>query len=355
MDAERRLVANQGWDAMTIKVTDPDGKEHEFADGTSDAAINAEMQRRWATRGAPAAPAPTPLTGPGKMPPGTVPSGLSARPTFDVQMPPLSADAQRYERMRDFGGITGNRALEAAGKSGLESDPTFEARKKHAVGIGELNKERSAQRDQGANILRSFAQLRHAFDEAPDDVIAGSIGPYNLSKYSQYTPLVSGMTYPQAMVAYPWLNRVPGYGTGSPAAAADNLNMQKLLGHDVHSLVTAFMTGAKGLNLSDARQQAFEAAMGDFMHAADRKGATKILEHTKGIIANDFGITHDEADALIEQERARIKEKKSSANGPGRFSPPEGALPRPATPEEARKLPKGTRFFDPSGNVREVP
>mgnify|MGYP003342943404 FL=1 len=76
---------------MPIKITDPDGKVHEFADGTPTDVINTQMQQRWANRNAPQPPP--------AMPPGMRPGNSTARDDMTASMVPLSEDAQRYQNL----------------------------------------------------------------------------------------------------------------------------------------------------------------------------------------------------------------------------------------------------------------
>ena len=127
------------------------------------------------------------------------------------------------------------------------------------------------------------------------------------------------MTPPQAAAAYSWMPYpnasgfgVPGFNSKEADAA---WNAQNLLTHDVHGLTNAMMSGAgKSLNMSDKRQEVFESAMKDFMKATDRKSAKEILDHAKGIIANDFGIPMWKANEIIEEhvrdiQREKLREK----------------------------------------------
>ena len=95
---------------MPIYVTDPDGGRHEFADGTSDAAINSAMERKWAARNAPPQPQAKPLSSPGQLPPGTVPGRMQSQPGApDASMVPLSDEGQRAQRLMAWKALEGDR------------------------------------------------------------------------------------------------------------------------------------------------------------------------------------------------------------------------------------------------------
>jgi hypothetical protein len=281
---------------MPIRVKDPAGGEHIFADGTPTDAINSEMQRMWAQR---SAPPPDPAA---TIPPGLRPGVPTATNEGDVDasMVPLSPEAQRAQRMLMMGAVTGNRAGVMGAQDILKADPTYQMRAKQATTMGENAARRAEGRVAGAKILRSYAQLRHSFDTAPDDVLTGAIGPYNTEPYSGWMPLVHGMTVPQAKSAY--------FGKN------DSWNLQNLFGHDVHGITNAFIANAgKGINVSDERQKMFDATMRDFMRATDRKSAQEILDHAKAIISNDFYLTPEEADQVIKQEVAALQKNKTNA------------------------------------------
>ena len=302
---------------MPVEITDPDGKVHSFPDGTTAAAVNAEMDRRWAARNAPpAASAGTPLAGQGKMPPGATPAPMTAKASApDADMVPLSEDAQRAQRLMTWGAITNNRSMEQAGKALWEQDPTAEARKKQATIMGELAAKRGEARIAGEGILRSYAQLKHEFDNTPDSILSAAIGPYAMAPYSSHTPMVGGMTPPQAAAAYgmvpqSWASLIP---FGGHANADDAWNAQNTFYHLSHGITNAFVANAgKGLNMTDARQQMFDKTMRDFMEATDRKAAQNILTHAKAVITNDFHLTPERADEVIAEEIEKIKAAKKA-------------------------------------------
>lgn len=290
---------------MGITVRDPDGGTHTFPDGTPDSVINAEMERRWSSRGQPQAPQPKPLSTPDKLPPGANPGTISAKPgsVLEADMVPLSADAQRGLRMIAGGGATNNRAMEQAGRLLVDKDPTYQARTAQVKAIGDAAGKRQAARLAGENIFGSFAKLLHTFNEADDDALTGAIGPSNTKKYNNYIPYIGGMTEPEAAAAYSWMPNLTG------ASDADKAwNLQNLFSHDVRGITNALVSAAgSGVKMSDARQEMFDSAMRDFMKATNRKDARKILDHAMGIIANDFHITPQESKMLLENNLKRVK------------------------------------------------
>jgi hypothetical protein len=74
-------------------------------------------------------------------------------------------------------------------------------------------------------------------------------------------------------------------------------------------------------------------------------------------IAKDFPIIQGKSSAALDsimERDGRPKYSKPSAE-PGAASPDAGTLPKISSPAEAKKLPSGTRFVDPTGVVRVVP
>lgn len=311
---------------MTIKVKAPDGSDHEFPDGTSYADIHAEVEKRTAATRAAAPPPPAPLAGPGMMPPGVVPGSMSAKPGSDLeaQMVPLSAEAQRGLRMITGGGATNNRALEQAGRMILEKDPTYQARTKQAAAMGTAAGERQTARLAGENILSSYAKLLHSFNKTPDEVLTEAIGPRNMALLQEQSPTfvpfthipIPGFTGPTTVDPR---TGVPVAGQITPVQRAAILNpadpkvaaawnAQNLFGHDVHGITNALTSAAgKGVRMSDERQKMFDSAMRDFMLATNREKAREVLDHAKGIIANDFHLTPDEADNMIRSHMTRYR------------------------------------------------
>lgn len=246
--------------------------------------------------------------GAGALPPGMYPGGMISQPDVEGSMVPLSPEAQRYKRMMELGGLTGNKALEMAGKQGLDADPSYEARKAQSVDMGKSAAVRAEAKRAGAQILKSFAKLEHSFDTADDPTLLGAIGPYNTTPYAEnHIPgpelfTAPGMTPPQAAAAYRGSYR-PVSRNGNP----DSWDLQNLFSHDVHGITTSVMMNAgRGLNPSDKRQEAIDSAMRDFMKSTDRKSAKQVLDHARNIIINDYGLTQEEANAVLAHERATL-------------------------------------------------
>lgn len=278
---------------MPIEIEGPDGKMHTFPTGTPMEQVQAQMTRVYGgagARGLPQAGASTPTAG------SMQPSSQTVPPYFQDE------DEQNLMMAKVLGGPK-------AVADAIQRTPGHQYRVTQATEVAKTQAAVEAAQRTGSNILKSYAQLMNKFNQMPDDVVENAIGPQNVTPYSQYTPLIGGMTKPEAAAAYWWMP----YGVpGLNGEAADKAwNAQNLLSHDVHGLTNAMMSGAgKSLNMSDKRQEVFESAMRDFMKATNRKDAKEILDHAKGIIANDFGIPMWKANEIIEEHIRDIQREK---------------------------------------------
>lgn len=256
--------------------------------------------------------APTPQgtqtpTGYVQMPPGMRPSGMTDTPSQGGSMVPMSDATERGMQLMTIGGITKNRALEAAGQHLITNDPTAEARKAQATeigkGRGQAQTEYINRKFAGARILRALDKLEETVSTAEKDRLEGAIGPYNMNPSpdadKHWLPTLTtipGMTPPQAAAAgkqMPWWSpqgwMVQKYGN------ADAWDLQNTLRHDTHGVTTAFMTSAgKGMNMSDERQKAFDATMSDFQRATTKEQALDILRRAKNIVGTDFNLNDKE-------------------------------------------------------------
>lgn len=303
-----------------------------------------------------AAPAPTISTQSTPLP-GTVPGNLNANTDLPTSMVPLDDEAQWAQNLLRMKAIRGDRGGVQGANDLLKTNQSYQAREGQARAAGADAERRAEARRTGANILRSYAQLLHSFDETPKDKLEGAIGPYNTQKIGPAPSLlnpanwigaairpsnIDDMTPPQAAAAHPYNPYTRLWGN------KDAWDTQNLFGHDVHGITNAFMSGgSKSLNMSDKRQEAFDATMRDFMKASSRDNAKEILDHAKGIIANDFGLSPAEADATI---KAHINEITRNRREGSSIS--EQQVVRVNSPDEAAKLPKGTPFIGHDGIPR---
>jgi len=270
-----------------------------------------------------AAPPMTLPEQPSSMPPGTVPGNMNAQPDVQTSMVPLSSDAERALRILRAQTMAGNRGGVAGAQDLLNADPTYQERKAQSTKLGDDAAARSQARRTGINILKSYATLKDSFDNADDSTLTRAIGPGIQNPYFQAgRRIVSGvLTAPMTIGA-----ELAGKEFPVPYDASYNLN--NLLHHDVHGLTNSFMTGGgKSLNLSDARQAAFDSTMADFMKATNRTEAQKVLDHAKGIISNDFGLTPEEADATISSHLNELRTLRQKDASAGNGQQPSNATP----------------------------
>lgn len=259
-------------------------------------------------------------------------------------MPALSSNTPPYNTAEDRANIALSTILPRGSVQALQNTPGHAFRMEQSKKAADTQSQLEAAQNAGRRILQSYAQLRYKFDTAPDDALTGAIGPRNNTPYASYIPFVGGMTPPEAAASY---KMMPNFTGASDYDAAWNL--QNLLGHDIHGITNAFMSNAgKSLNMSDTRQEAFDSTMRDFMKATNRKDSAEILDHAKGIIANDFGIPPYMADKIINDTISQIKAQHAQQT-----SPP--TPPTVSSPDEAKKLPSGTKFLTPDGQLRMVP
>jgi hypothetical protein len=311
---------------MPIEVEGPDGRVHTFADGTTREDVRRQMTTVYGganAKGLPAAGASTPTAG------AMMPSSQTVPPYFSAE------DDENLLMAKVLGGP---RAVADA----IQRTPGHTYRTEQAKKVAEQQANVEGMQRTGSNVLRSYAQLLNKFNKADDPTLTGAIGPANVKPYSEYIPMVGGMTSPEATAAYWWM---PKWDSEQAKKA---WNLQNLLMHDVHGLTNAFMTGAgKGLNMSDKRQEVFESAMKDFMRATDRKSAKEILDHAKGIISNDFGIPMHEANRIVDdhlkelQRNATVSQMKAMDEARRAIS---SGAPRDAVIKRMRD-----NGYDPSG------
>lgn len=243
--------------------------------------------------GAPGAAAPTPLQAPGQMPPGTAPGRLQAQPDApDASMVPLSADAQRAQKLMRVNGLMGNRSGVQDENDILQADPTYEARKNQAVEMGKNAAILAGKQAAGSQILTGVDRLQDILTGADDKTVKSAMGPYNLSMVHPYTVVP---TSPTAYLA-------PQEMTPVQAAAAYNPNdttnaaydFQNRINHLVGGLTEQFVasTGGAANNMSDSRQRVFEETMGALRNATSKDEALKIVGDARNIIRDTFNLHH---------------------------------------------------------------
>jgi len=256
----------------------PDGVKYSFPDGMPTMQIQAFMASKYggpkATPGADQPPPPpvgAPLATPGGMPPGSTPGQMNPQPHApDASMLPLSADAHRAQRMMEWGALSGNRTLEAAGKARFEQDPTAIARKVQAQKAGEdagiLQQKQAA----GTRVYAAMDELEQKvmawMDHAPKAFNAAT-GEYN--------------SLPSVQFATGWMNQ------GGQA-------FHRMLEHDIAKMTALYreMPGSSKGSGSDAQDANFKEAMGEFIKAKTPTQALAILQSAKQLIRDKGGLPH---------------------------------------------------------------
>lgn len=305
-----------------IVIRDPDGGTHRFAAGTPTETINSEMERRWAERGQPTTPQAQPLTTPGQMPPGTRAGNMQPQPSAPpTSMVPLSADAERAQRIMLMGAVGGDRAGVTGGYDLLKTDPTFIAREHQAKKMGDLAAEQASRQSAGEAILPGVDALRYMIKQATDDDWKGAAGPYNTTKMPPRSevPMSWGswnapeMTPTQARASF-------GYYANDPAYQKQ-WALQNNLEHLTGALTDQYVAAAgKGIAGSDARMELFRDLMRAAAKAPSREKAHEILDTAENSIRDMFRLP------------ARVRND-----------------------EEFKMLPSGREFVGPDGQLRRKP
>ena len=124
----------------------------------------------------------------------------------------------------------------------------------------------------GTQVLEMLHQLGETADEGHK---AGNLEP-------AIGPLDASPTFQRVRAAIP--------GVGNYYDKAYNLHNQLM--HDIHGLTTAFISsaGKGGIQMSDARQKAFEETMGAMMKATSKAEFDKIKNDAERIIRGTFGL-----------------------------------------------------------------
>lgn len=226
---------------------------------------------------------PAPLTPGGQMPPGTRPGPMTGQDDMTASMPPLSENAQRAQKMIEYGMMKGNRAMVQAGNDLLNADPTQEARKKQAEKMGVNDANLAERRRAGTNVVKTFdhfdtvtKQMREENPKAFDN----AIGRVNSMPYVGDTL----QTVRGAVMGLPGVNLTNNYAQG-----ADYHNR---MDHLIDGLTTAFMSSAagSGLQMSDSRMAKFEQTMGAMRRASTPKEFDRIMGDARTIIRDVFSL-----------------------------------------------------------------
>jgi hypothetical protein len=352
---------------MPYTVTDLDGQQHTFPDGTPTATIQAEMQQRMAAKRQQSQPQPNPTLQPGKQPYGMVSGPANSRPSslLEQPMPDLDEEGQRAMNMIAAGGVEGDKNLEQAGRMLADKNPSYQIRKSMSDSMGKQAATRNEMRGAGENILGAYSQLLHAWENTPEDERVAATGPTNMAEVPERSPYtVFGFPIPATGDRPTTIDPVSGAPIAgklttvqrnailnpNDEAAQAAAGVQTEYGHLQKGITNSLLAAAtKGMTMSDKRQEAFDSAMRDFSQAPSREMQRKILEHAKTIIQTDFNLTPQEADHVVATNLRRLQ-----LNAHQQAVERSEQIPHPAILELiANPTPKAIRSFNKHFNNGE--
>lgn len=241
---------------MGIEVEGPDGKVHAFPDGTSNEQINAQMSRQYGDGGA--------------LQPYNQKAGDATAASGAVT--PSMQSVPDYMTDEDMDQLMLTRMFPHAA-SVISNTPGHKARVSQAEVVGKNLGNLEERQRGGQQVMGILQKLKTTADKGHEDgILESAIGPVDSS---------------------PMFQKVRGAipGIGNYYEKSYNLNNQ--LNHIIHGLTTAFVSSASkgGIQMSDARQKAFEETMGAMMHATNKEDFDRIYHDAEQIIAGTFGLT----------------------------------------------------------------
>lgn len=241
---------------MPIEVVGPDQKVHSFPDGTSQEMISSQMQGIYGGRGA---LKPQGLPGPG-----------SATPASGAIMPSMQSTPRYHTGEDDENLVMG--MMFPHMKQIIQNTPGHALRMEQAKTAGKNLGNLEERQRGGTQVLEMLNQLGETADEGhAAGHLDQAIGPIDASP-----------TFQRVRAAVPLVGDY--YEKG--------YNLHNQLMHDIHGLTTAFISSASkgGIQMSDARQKAFEETMGAMMKATSKEEFDKIKKDAERIIKNTFGL-----------------------------------------------------------------
>lgn len=240
---------------MGVEVEGPDGKVHTFPDGTPPETINEQMTRVYG--------------GAGSLQPN-VPKAGEPTAAAGAVMPNMMS-VPKYRTNEDWDQLMLSQLFPHA-QTILQNTPGHKLRVKAAEKTGENLANLEERQRGGLQVLEMLNQLGHTADEGH---AAGTLD-------QAIGPLDSSPTWQRVRAAIPL---VGGY-------YEKGYNLHNQLMHDIHGLTTAFISsaGKGGIQMSDARQKAFEETMGAMMKATTKEEFDKIKVDADRIIRGTFGL-----------------------------------------------------------------
>lgn len=244
---------------MPIEVVGPDGAVHPMPDDWSQEQINAEMAGRYPEHKKGGVLRPIgPQPGDATAASGAVMPGMQS-------VPKRSADNETMQQLM-LGELFPHGAKLIQNSPGQLQEAEY--RKTIGKNLGNLEERQRG----GTEVLDMLHQLGQTADEGHKaGALDKAIGPVNQFDTVQTVrgaiPLVKNY-YEQ------------GY------------NLHNQLMHDIDGLVTAFVSSASkgGIQMSDARQKAFQDTMGRMMRSTNKEEFDKIKQDAERIIRGTFGL-----------------------------------------------------------------
>lgn len=278
---------------MPIIVEDPDGRPHEFADGTPDAVINAQMEQRWASRGQ-----PKPQTGPqlsstpGTMPPGTAASRLQPQEGApDANMVPLSAEAEQAKRLMLSRAVRGDRAGVQGAYDLMKVDPTYQAREKQAQKMGENAADLAARQTAGTRIIPGIKSLVDMVQKVPDADWEKIGGAYNTVKMPPRAEVPLSIASWSAPEMTPTQARAAFGPFASNADYQRHWAMQNQMDHLIEALTEQNVgAGNKNVGGSDARMELVKSLLHKALAAPNKEAARAVLEDAEHTTRSIYGL-----------------------------------------------------------------
>ncbi len=248
---------------MPVLVNGPDGKQHSFPDGTTAEEVNAQLSKVYGGGGLASAMEP----GEGALPKAGDPTAAAGN------IMPSMATAPVYNTPEDVQNLGLSMILPPGAVRTMQNTPGHAYRVQQAKDVAKNMASLEEKQRAGQQILGGLNMVRHTIGNAPDDVLSNAIGP------TVSNPWVQGMRRTvSGLVPGPWTPYDQSY------------NLSNLLHHDIHGLITQFIAAGKSANMSDARQEAFNATMQDMLRATNRDDLNKVADHAEFIIRSSFGL-----------------------------------------------------------------
>lgn len=251
-------------------------------------------------------------------------SGLTMR------LPELSPRALQLQKMIDYYASKGDGRSANVYESQLKQEPSYVARQKEAEKVGASNEAAEKSRKAGARALDVFDRMKANaeawFEHAPKAAM-GAIGP------------VQGTDEYQK-----WVNGLPLIGN----AGAQNFHTRLM--HDVDAIAVQLraITGAGGQS-NEFMDRTFKDAIGKAISSNDKESFFAILDSARNVILQASQLPPGYKPPTFNGQLT--PEEVSAVNkfaDPGKQIPAGGPM-RVSGPEEASRLPSGTRFITPDG------